>query len=73
MSIPTLQSERLILRGLLSSDASHVQRLAGDFEIADTIFTIPHPYEDGVAEEWIARHEDAYENHCGVTFAIVCR
>lgn len=73
MSIPTLESERLILRGFRKSDASDVQRLAGAFELADTTLTIPHPYEDGVAEVWIAGHQDAFASGSGVSFAMTLK
>ncbi len=32
---------------------------------------IPHPYEDGMAEEWIEGHEPGYEDGKTATFAIV--
>jgi RimJ/RimL family protein N-acetyltransferase len=51
---PELFSTRLRLRSLVASDAGDVQRLAGDFAVADTTLSIPHPYPDGVAESWIA-------------------
>ncbi len=54
--IATLETERLLLRPFCMSDAPTVQRLAGDYAIAKTTGTIPHPYEDGMAEEWIATH-----------------
>jgi RimJ/RimL family protein N-acetyltransferase len=52
-----LTSERLILRPFALSDAPDVQRLAGAFAIADTTRVVPHPYLDGMAENWIATHE----------------
>lgn len=69
MRIPTIESERLVLRGFEKSDATDVQALAGAFEIADTT-TIPHPYEDGAAEAWIDRHHDAFVSRRAVTFAM---
>ena len=50
-----------------------VQELAGERDIADTTMNIPHPYEDGVAEEWIEGHESGYTEGNIVTFAIVLR
>ena len=68
--IPTLRTERLILRPFGLADAPEVQRLAGAREIADTTETIPHPYEDGVAEAWIPRHAEIYAKGEGLTLAI---
>ena len=55
------------------SDAAVVQQLAGDWAIADTTKNIPHPYEDGMAEEWIGAHKPGYESGSLATFAIVLR
>ena len=68
--IPTLETDRLILRPFRLADATEVQRLAGDRAIADTTLNIPHPYKDGMAEEWISKHQDAFDKEQGVTFAI---
>jgi len=68
--IPTLRTERLILRAFAVEDAPTVQRLAGAREIADTTLNIPHPYEDGVAEKWIAGHQERYRQNQGLTLAI---
>lgn len=70
---PTLQTERLVLREFTLQDAPDVQRLAGAFEIARMTTLIPHPYEDGMAEEWIATHRLAYEAGEHVIFAVVSR
>ena len=73
MSQPTINSSRLLLRPFELSDAPDVKRLAGEHDVADTTLNIPHPYEDGMAEEWIASHKPEYEAGSVATFAIVLR
>jgi [ribosomal protein S5]-alanine N-acetyltransferase len=68
---PTLKTERLILRPFSLDDARDVQRLAGEKDIAKTTLTIPHPYEDGKAEEWIGTHQKDFVGGTQVVFAIV--
>ena len=67
---PTLTTERLLLRPFVLADAPDAQRLAGDKQIASTT-TLPHPYEDGMAEEWIGTHQELFEKGELANFAIV--
>ena len=50
---PPLLTERLLLRSFTLEDAQDVQRLAGDSDVASTLTNMPHPYEDGMDEEWM--------------------
>src|SRR5215211_660188 len=68
---PTLETTRLILRLFTVADAQDVQRLAGEREVASTTLNVPHPYEDGMAEQWIGTHQEQYERGELVNFAIV--
>lgn len=68
--IPTLETERLRLRPYGLNDAAELQRLAGDWAIADGTLVIPHPYPDGLAEEWISKHQDEFVKKKGVVFAV---
>jgi ribosomal-protein-alanine N-acetyltransferase len=70
---PTLKTQRLTLRGFTLKDAPDVKRLAGEWEVARTLLSVPHPYEDRVAEEWISGHRSAFERGEGVNFAIDLR
>lgn len=72
-SQPTLHTERLILRPFRLDDAPAVQRLAGDRAIASTTANIPHPYDDGLAEQWISTHAARYNAGECVNFAITLR
>ena len=67
---PTLETERLVLRPFDLSDAPRVQLLAGDRAVAATTKTIPHPYENGMAEQWIGAHQDRFEKGRDVVFAV---
>lgn len=67
----TLQTERLLLRPFTLHDCDEVQRLAGDFGVADTTLSLPHPYPDGAAETWILFRNDAAVHGHGFTFAMV--
>jgi len=70
---PMLGTRRLILRPFTLDDAPVVQLLAGDRAIALHTAHIPHPYEDGIAEEWIGTHKEKFEKGELVNFAIACR
>ncbi len=70
---PTLETQRLILRPFAPLDAGTVQRLAGDRAVADTTERIPHPYEDGMAEAWIATHPQRFQDRQECTFAVVLK
>ncbi len=59
--IPTLQTERLMLRPFHVADAPRVKELAGAWEIAATTANVPHPYEEGMAEAWIGAHQKVVE------------
>jgi RimJ/RimL family protein N-acetyltransferase len=70
---PVLTTARLLLRPFELSDARQVQRLAGDRDIAGMTMTIPHPYEDGMAEAWISGHRARFASGEAVTWAAVLR
>ncbi|HEX8274993.1 MAG TPA: GNAT family N-acetyltransferase [Longimicrobiaceae bacterium] len=70
---PVLAGARLDLRPFRPGDAPAVQALAGAREIADTTLTIPHPYGDGLAEQWIATHAPAWAAGARASFAVVER
>ncbi len=67
---PFLATERLILRPLTLEDAPVVQQLAGKKEIADTTISIPHPYSEQQAKDWITAHVEARAQNKGIVFGV---
>jgi ribosomal-protein-alanine N-acetyltransferase len=65
-----IRTERLILRPFTLTDAPQVKALAGDQRIYETTLCIPNPYEEGMAESWIATHQRCFYEGLGVVFAI---
>ena len=70
MEQPTLETERLILRSFVDSDAPRIAELAGNAEIADTTLRIPHPYTAGIASEWIGTHQAMLDKGLALFYAI---
>jgi ribosomal-protein-alanine N-acetyltransferase len=68
--LPTLRTQRLVLRPFTLADAPTVKRIAGDAAVAFTTQNIPHPYLDGVAESWIQTHEPTFTRNERLTLAI---
>ena len=71
--MPILETGRLILRPFNLSDASDLQRLAGEFAIADTTAAIPHPYPDGAAQAWINTHEVEFIKNSMLALAVTLK
>lgn len=70
MSKLIVKTDRLVLRPLELSDAKNIQHLAGAWEIADTTLSMPHPYEDGMAEAFIQSQAEEMAAGDGYVFAI---
>jgi RimJ/RimL family protein N-acetyltransferase len=69
-TLPTLRTARLLLNPFAMEDAAAVQKLAGDYEVYRSTLTIPHPYPDGAAEKWIARHLSEFLEGRHLTLAV---
>lgn len=70
---PTLRTDRLILREFTMADAPELHRLAESREVARMMLHHPHPYEEGMADEWISGLRSLFESGKGTTFALVLR
>jgi RimJ/RimL family protein N-acetyltransferase len=67
---PTLTTARLRLRPFMGNDAAAVTHYAGARDVAATTANIPHPYLDGMAADWIGRHEAWWTAREQIVFAI---
>lgn len=71
--LPRLITSRLVLRGFQLDDAPRVAYLAGDFDIAQMVSSIPHPYEEEMAVQWIQGHESLYQTNSAIHYAITLK
>ena len=53
MPFDPIRTERLVLRPPEPGDALRIHRLIGEWEVARMTANVLHPYEDGMAEDWI--------------------
>jgi [ribosomal protein S5]-alanine N-acetyltransferase len=68
-----LTTSRLILRPFSLEDADVIQKLAGNFNVADTTLSVPYPYENGMAENWISTHETKWNEKKSINFAVTLK
>jgi len=69
--LPILRTESLMLRGLDLADAPALQEICLDIEIARPTCSIPHPYPEGRAEQFIRDVAVQINNETNYVFAIV--
>jgi RimJ/RimL family protein N-acetyltransferase len=73
MDLPTLPTQRLVLRPYSLEDAQDLVRLAGTREVAATTLRIPHPYREQDAMDFIASARSDFDLGLTVRFAITLR
>ena len=71
--MPTIETERLILRPYTPEDAPAVYELVKEWDVASTTLNIPHPYEPGMADSWIRSHTISAAAGDGFTLALIER
>ena len=71
--VPTLMTDRLVLRELRLDDARAVATRAGDRRVARYLIAVPSPYPITLATRWIAGRIAWWQQGRGVTLAIARR
>jgi len=66
-----INTTRLQLRLPRLSDAVDIQICAEEFQIADTMISIPHPYPDGEANRYIQHCLQEYKQKTAICFVIL--
>jgi len=70
MHQPILQTQRLVLRPFLLTDAPVVAALAGEPEVATMTLSIPTPYPVDQAQDWILQRPQAWQDGKALNYAI---
>lgn len=75
MHIPTLKTDRLILRPIAESDIPDIQKYFGNWNIIKNLSVLtPWPYPDNGAEDWVLnKHFPARDRGEEVAFAITIK
>jgi ribosomal-protein-alanine N-acetyltransferase len=68
--LPTLRTERLVLRAVVPGDLERVEQLLSDREVAEGTLTIPHPYPKGGSQEWFAMQGPKWSDGRMATWAM---
>ena len=71
--MPTLHTDRLVLRPYSLADVADLVRLAGAREVAATTLRIPHPYREQDAVDFITSSQADAEVGACVRFAVTLR
>ncbi|MGC2639540.1 MAG: GNAT family N-acetyltransferase [Acidobacteriaceae bacterium] len=66
--MPSLQTERLILRELIPDDVPALHAVLGD---AENMMWYPHPLSEAEVETWIARQSERYASGTGLLAMIL--
>lgn len=65
-----IKTDRLLLRPLNIEDSERIEELAGEYDVAKTTLSIPHPYPKGSAKDFINSALNAEESGKLVIFTI---
>ncbi len=71
MDQPVIKTDRLILRPFEVNDSPEVNKYAGDKKISSNTVSIPYPYDEEMAKEWIKGHPQRFREGKGVDYAVI--
>lgn len=65
-----LTTDRLTLRPFRRDEARYIELYCNDWDVAKNLARVPYPYPKGLAETWVASHQESRETGLGYTFAV---
>lgn len=68
-----LNTPRLSMRPIDFSDTSAIQTAAGERHVADTMISVPHPYQDGESDRYIKNSLLEREQGKAISFSILLK
>lgn len=66
-----MRTKRLLLRWLRQDDAAAIQAGCNNWNVVKMLARVPHPYPDGLAEQWIAGQAEERARGSGASYAIM--
>ncbi|MFV1983928.1 MAG: GNAT family N-acetyltransferase [Thiohalomonadales bacterium] len=70
MEQSNITTSRLTLRPFKKEDSFDVQKLVGNVNVSKSTLSIPHPYDNKQAKEWIACHQLQWYQKIAANYAI---
>ena len=67
---PEIETDRLVLRKIISNDIPKIIEYAGNIKIAEMTLNIPHPYAKKDAIFWLNSVSEGFKNQTQYTFGI---
>ncbi len=68
--MPRLETERLLLRPPELRDVGAITSLIGDYDVAKNLASVPHPYREDDAREFVVRVVEQHATGEGFCFAV---
>lgn len=70
MTFEPIATERLILRPLAPRDRARLIKLANNFRVSKNLGTMPYPYTEAAADEWLGKQAELWAGGKTVALAI---
>src|SRR5215470_4224454 len=70
MAFEPIVTERLVLRPLEARDRQRLIKLANNFRVSKNLSTMPYPYTQAAADDWLAKQSELWASGKTVALAI---